>query len=226
MALGTLEVHPLDLTTAYSTLANEGRFLGNAAILSVRTADGKEVPGLPDYEVPKGREVVSPQAAYIVTDILAGNTDPAQNPVWGTMHLDQRHRPAPSRGAQDGHQQRRQGPVRLRLHRAADRRRSQAGRVRPGHGRLDGQQRRQPRGQRGRPGVLARYRRAALAGGHERGDPRLARSTTSSDRRASSAPRSTPTPASSPPATPGSRSRSCSSRAPPPMTTRTSGAST
>ena len=45
----------------------------------------------------EGDEVVSPQAAYIVTDILAGNTDPAQNPVWGTMHLTSangRRRPA------------------------------------------------------------------------------------------------------------------------------------
>jgi len=97
MALGTLEVHPLDLTTAYSTLANGGQFLGHAAILSVRTADGKPVDGLPDYVVPDGTQVVSPQAAYIVTDILAGNTDPAVNPVWGTMELTSatgRRRPA------------------------------------------------------------------------------------------------------------------------------------
>ncbi|MCY7419024.1 MAG: transglycosylase domain-containing protein, partial [Chloroflexi bacterium] len=40
MALGTLEVHPLDLTTAYSTLANGGRFLGNAAMLSVTNTAG------------------------------------------------------------------------------------------------------------------------------------------------------------------------------------------
>ncbi len=95
MALGTLEVHPLDLTTAYATLANSGTYLGNAAILSVRNVAGDDV--LPPYEVPDGREVVSPQAAYIVTDILAGNTDPAQNPVWGTMKLTSdngRRRPA------------------------------------------------------------------------------------------------------------------------------------
>jgi membrane peptidoglycan carboxypeptidase len=31
--------------------------------------------------------VVTPQAAYIVTDILAGNTDPDQNPFWGKFKL-------------------------------------------------------------------------------------------------------------------------------------------
>ncbi len=53
--------------------------------------------GLPDYDVPDGTQAVSPQAAYIVTDILAGNTDPAVNPVWGTMELTSasgRRRPA------------------------------------------------------------------------------------------------------------------------------------
>jgi membrane peptidoglycan carboxypeptidase len=95
MALGTLEVHPLDLTTAYSTLANGGTFLGNAAILSAKNTQGEDV--LPPYEVPGGREVISEQAAYIVTDILAGNTDPAQNPVWSRMKLTSdsgRRRPA------------------------------------------------------------------------------------------------------------------------------------
>ncbi len=95
MALGTLEVHPLDLTTAYSTLANRGEFLGHAAILSVRDTTGADV--LPPYEVPTGREVITAQAAYVVTDILAGNTDPNQNPIWGAMRLtsaDGTRRPA------------------------------------------------------------------------------------------------------------------------------------
>ena len=44
-----------------------------------------------------GDEVISPQAAYIVTDILAGNTDPAGNPIWGRMRITDengRRRPA------------------------------------------------------------------------------------------------------------------------------------
>jgi peptidoglycan glycosyltransferase len=86
-ALGTAEVHPLDLTTAYATLANRGVYLGNAAILSITDAKGTDI--VPPYTVPEGRQTVSPQAAYIVTDILAGNTNPAVNPVWGDMAIVQ-----------------------------------------------------------------------------------------------------------------------------------------
>ena len=31
---------------------------------------------------PSGKQAVSPQAAFLTTDILAGNTDPSQNPIW------------------------------------------------------------------------------------------------------------------------------------------------
>jgi membrane peptidoglycan carboxypeptidase len=87
MALGTMDVHPLDLVTAYATLANRGRYLGHAAILSVKDTQGADI--LPPYEVPEGSQTVSPQAAYVVTDILAGNTDPSINPVWGEMAVVQ-----------------------------------------------------------------------------------------------------------------------------------------
>ena len=36
----------------------------------------------PAGATPQGKAVVSPQAAFIMTDIIAGNTDPAQNPFW------------------------------------------------------------------------------------------------------------------------------------------------
>jgi membrane peptidoglycan carboxypeptidase len=86
-ALGSQEIHPLDLTTAYATLANRGKYLGHAAILSVTDTQGNDV--IPPYKVPDGRQTVSPQAAYVVTDILAGNTDPAVNPIWGEMQIVQ-----------------------------------------------------------------------------------------------------------------------------------------
>ena len=82
------------------------------------TRDGEEV--LPPYEAAGGRARSSrEQAAYVVTDILAGNTDPAVNPIWAAMRITTTVRAPPAGGAQDGHQQRRQGPLRLRLHRAA-----------------------------------------------------------------------------------------------------------
>ena len=48
-------------------------------ILEVRDATGKTIYKAPD---PKPVQAVSPQAAYLVTNILAGNTDPKQNPIW------------------------------------------------------------------------------------------------------------------------------------------------
>ena len=85
MALGSLEVHPLDLNQAYATLANGGRDLGVTSILQVTNTDGEEV--LPPYTPPKGERAISDQAAYVVTDILAGNTDPAVNPIWAASRI-------------------------------------------------------------------------------------------------------------------------------------------
>ena len=68
---------------------------------------------------PAAKQVVSPQAACIVTDILAGNTNKNVNPFWGKFAINGPRRP-PAGDAQDRHEQRRQGPQRLRLHRPAD----------------------------------------------------------------------------------------------------------
>lgn len=78
-ALGTVEVRPLDLTGAYATIANGGVRQAPRMILEVRDPSGRVVwtAGAPD-----GVQAISPQSAYLVTDILAGNTDPRQNPIW------------------------------------------------------------------------------------------------------------------------------------------------
>ena len=94
-AIGTVEVRPLDLTAAYGTIANGGRSVPPRMIRQIIGPDGKVVwqPG-----DPKPRKAVSPQAAYLVTNILQGNTDRAVNPIWGkVLHLENRsgqHRPA------------------------------------------------------------------------------------------------------------------------------------
>jgi peptidoglycan glycosyltransferase len=81
-AIGTVEVRPIDLTSAYGTLANGGVHIPPRMILEVRDATGKVV-----YEAPKpaGEQAVSPQAAFLVTDILQGNTQPKQNPIWSAV---------------------------------------------------------------------------------------------------------------------------------------------
>jgi membrane peptidoglycan carboxypeptidase len=95
LTLGTQEVHPVDLTTAYGTLANRGGYVGRSYVLAVKDGQGKDV--LKPYKPPKAEQIVSPHAAYIVTDVLAGNTNPSVNPYWGDFAIQGpsgRRRPA------------------------------------------------------------------------------------------------------------------------------------
>ena len=85
-ALGVEEIRPIDLVTAYGTLANQGRYTGHTTILRVVGPDGDEA--LPPHERPEGEPVVKPEAAAIVTDILAGNTNPRVNPFWGRFAIN------------------------------------------------------------------------------------------------------------------------------------------
>jgi membrane peptidoglycan carboxypeptidase len=48
-------------------------------VLKVFAPDGRVVWSAPD---PAGDQAISAQAAFQVTDILEGNTDPAQNDIW------------------------------------------------------------------------------------------------------------------------------------------------
>ena len=86
LALGVQEVRPVDLVTAYGTLANGGKAIGHTTILTIKDTSGKDV--VDPYVPPAGSQVISPQAAYIVTDILAGNTNKNVNPFWGEFEVD------------------------------------------------------------------------------------------------------------------------------------------
>ncbi len=81
IAIGTLEVHMIDLVSAYGAIANGGILVPRTTILEVRDSGGKKI-WPPAGTTPRGKAVVSPQSAFIMTDILAGNTDPKQNPFW------------------------------------------------------------------------------------------------------------------------------------------------
>ncbi|HXQ96360.1 MAG TPA: transglycosylase domain-containing protein [Candidatus Acidoferrales bacterium] len=85
LTLGTEVIHPVDLATGYATLADGGRYVGRTTILRIVGPDGQNV--ISPYVPPAGEQVVDPRAAYIITDILKGNTNPAVNPYWGVFKL-------------------------------------------------------------------------------------------------------------------------------------------
>jgi penicillin-binding protein 1A len=85
LTLGTEVIHPIDLATGYATMADGGRYLGRTTILRVVGPDGQNV--ISPYVPPAGEQVVDPRAAYIITDILKGNTNPAVNPYWGVFKI-------------------------------------------------------------------------------------------------------------------------------------------
>ncbi len=82
MGIGTLEVHPIDLLSAYGTIANGGVRMPERMIGTIFNPDGSTYwPTASD--TPAGTQVISPDAAYVITDILAGNTQMSVNPFWG-----------------------------------------------------------------------------------------------------------------------------------------------
>ncbi len=68
LALGAAEVTPLEIAAAYATIASGGVRNPVRAIRSVADRNGRILE--PDY--PSSSRVLSPQAAYLVTDILEG----------------------------------------------------------------------------------------------------------------------------------------------------------
>jgi membrane peptidoglycan carboxypeptidase len=82
LTLGTIGTHMLDLAGAYGTLANGGVLATPYLIEKITDRNGKVVYDHAS-DAPKPERVISAQSAYLVTDILADNTDPAANPWWG-----------------------------------------------------------------------------------------------------------------------------------------------
>jgi penicillin-binding protein 1A len=81
-ALGTVEVRPLDMTAAFGAFGNGGKVTKPRYILKVLDADGEVI-----YEAgkPVTKQVWKPGTAYIMADILSGNTNRAINPAWGAV---------------------------------------------------------------------------------------------------------------------------------------------
>ncbi len=97
-SIGTIEVHPIDMVSAYGAIANGGLLMPRHMIKEIRDRDGKVIWPAPDAKPSKGKRVASAQASYIMTDILAGNTINSVNPYWGEWAIHDgiggRYRPA------------------------------------------------------------------------------------------------------------------------------------
>ncbi len=86
MAIGTLEIHMADLLSAYGAIANGGVLMPHRTILEVKDNMGKVVYPTPQ-DKPVGKQVASPQASYIINNILEGNTIDSVNPYWAASKI-------------------------------------------------------------------------------------------------------------------------------------------
>ncbi len=66
IALGTSEVSPLEITSAYATFANKGIYNEPYSILKIENKDGIII----DQFVPRSHEAISEETAYIITNML------------------------------------------------------------------------------------------------------------------------------------------------------------
>jgi peptidoglycan glycosyltransferase len=82
MSIGTLETRPIDMLEAYATIANGGIRMPQQMILEIRDSNGTVVWPT-GTTAPLGEPIISPEAAWIVTDILRENTIESINPYWG-----------------------------------------------------------------------------------------------------------------------------------------------
>lgn len=89
-SIGTLETHPADMLSAYSAIADGGVLMPRTTLLSVTDPSGKPVYPVPGTPPAQGKRVDTPQASYIITDILNGNTIKSVNPPWAEWQIIQK----------------------------------------------------------------------------------------------------------------------------------------
>ena len=88
IGVGTVEVRPADLVSAYGAIADSGTLVDRNMILSIQDASSATIWSS-SSNVPRTTHPSTPQATYVMTNILAGNTDPAQNNWWSQYKLTQ-----------------------------------------------------------------------------------------------------------------------------------------
>ncbi len=70
MALGALEMRPIDVAHAYTVIANYGRDIPINAIQSISDSQGNSIY---NYTPPQGTQVFEPQAAFLTTTVITDN---------------------------------------------------------------------------------------------------------------------------------------------------------
>jgi membrane peptidoglycan carboxypeptidase len=80
-AIGTVEVRPLDLVSAFGTFGNGGVHVPPRMILQIQDSTGSVAWQAPPVAQVQTRAIAA-SSAYLLTDVLAGNTDKHQNPIW------------------------------------------------------------------------------------------------------------------------------------------------
>jgi membrane peptidoglycan carboxypeptidase len=86
MAIGTLEIHMIDLLGAYGAIANSGMLMPQQTILQVKDHNGTVVYPTTE-DTPIGKQVATPQASYIISNILEGNTIKSVNAYWAVWQV-------------------------------------------------------------------------------------------------------------------------------------------
>ena len=82
LALGAGEVSPLELTNAYATLANNGRFVGYQPVLEITNSSGEVIFQLDrERALENAPQTISAETAFLVTDILTD--EEARLPAFG-----------------------------------------------------------------------------------------------------------------------------------------------
>ncbi|MCU0493519.1 MAG: transglycosylase domain-containing protein [Chloroflexaceae bacterium] len=89
LTLGGGEVTPLELTTAYNTLASEGRYYAPSPILKITDASGEVREA---FQQQPGPQALDPALASIMTDMLSD--DQARRPIWGLNSILNASQPA------------------------------------------------------------------------------------------------------------------------------------
>ncbi len=84
LSLGGGEITPLEMATAYSVLANQGRLIEPFAIARIENRAGEILFEQPALD-PVTAQVVRPEHAYLLSDILSDNN--ARQPEFGTNNL-------------------------------------------------------------------------------------------------------------------------------------------